>query len=52
MNVDKHGSLASQLRAQEGEAPPGYKILGWDAAGVVEATGHACSLFKPGDEIF
>src|ERR1700744_2118823 len=30
----------------------GYKILGWDAAGVVEATGPECSLFKPGDEVF
>ncbi len=30
----------------------GYKILGWDAAGVVEATGPECTLFKPGDEVF
>jgi NADPH2:quinone reductase len=29
-----------------------YKILGWDAAGVVKATGFESSLFKPGDEVY
>jgi len=35
-------------------APPAgdVKVLGWDAAGVVEATGPDCALFKPGDEVF
>lgn len=28
------------------------KVLGWDAAGVVIATGPEASLFKPGDEVF
>jgi NADPH2:quinone reductase len=33
--------------------PPGqYKVLGWDAAGVVEAVGPEARLFKPGDEVF
>jgi zinc-binding alcohol dehydrogenase family protein len=32
----------------EGEA----KILGWDAAGVVDAVGAEVTLFKPGDEVF
>src|ERR1700693_4853695 len=25
-----------------------YKILGWDAAGIVKATGPDCTLFQPG----
>jgi zinc-binding alcohol dehydrogenase family protein len=28
------------------------KILGWDAAGVVEAVGPECSLFTPGDAVY
>jgi zinc-binding alcohol dehydrogenase family protein len=34
----------------EGETEP--KILGFDAAGVVEATGDQVRLFRPGDEVF
>ena len=30
----------------------GERILGWDAAGVVEAVGDQASLFKPGDEVY
>lgn len=33
----------------EAESP---KILGWDAAGIVEQVGPECQLFKPGDEVF
>jgi zinc-binding alcohol dehydrogenase family protein len=33
--------------------PPGQaRILGWDAAGVVEAVGADVTLFRPGDEVF
>jgi zinc-binding alcohol dehydrogenase family protein len=28
------------------------KILGWDAAGIVESTGKDCSLFKAGDAVY
>jgi NADPH2:quinone reductase len=29
-----------------------WKVLGWDAAGVVRAVGPDVSLFEPGDEVF
>ncbi len=29
-----------------------WKVLGWDAAGVVSAIGAGVSLFRPGDEVF
>ncbi|WP_445767115.1 zinc-binding alcohol dehydrogenase family protein [Rheinheimera sp.] len=29
-----------------------YKVLGWDAAGVVQAVGEAVTLFKPGDKVY
>ena len=34
--------------------PPagGWKVLGWDAVGVVEAAGSDAKLFKPGDSVF
>ena len=41
-----------KVRASGRPDGSGYKILGWDAAGVVEAIGPECSLFKPGDEVF
>jgi zinc-binding alcohol dehydrogenase family protein len=28
------------------------RILGWDAAGIVEAVGNEVSLFKPGDQVY
>ena len=30
----------------------GYKVLGWDATGIVRATGPQATLFRPGDEVF
>ncbi|HKT53841.1 MAG TPA: alcohol dehydrogenase catalytic domain-containing protein, partial [Caulobacteraceae bacterium] len=39
-----------------GSTPPNdgeaWKVLGWDAAGVVRAVGPSASLFQPGDEVF
>lgn len=35
------------------EPPEGeYKILGWDAAGIVREVGEAVTLFKPGDRVW
>lgn len=28
------------------------KVLGWDAAGIVEQVGPDCTLFQPGDEVY
>lgn len=41
-------------KRRKGSRPePGeWKVLGWDAAGVVKAAGPECSLFKPGDEVW
>jgi NADPH2:quinone reductase len=41
-------------KVRRGVAPEAgsAKILGWDAAGVVVATGSETSLFKAGDEVF
>lgn len=39
-----------RMRAQP--EPGGAKVLGFDAAGIVTATGPQVSLFKPGDEVF
>lgn len=39
-------------RRAAGAKPDELKILGYDAAGVVKATGPQASLFKPGDEVY
>lgn len=31
---------------------PDYKVLGWDATGIVKAVGPDVSLFKPGDRVW
>jgi zinc-binding alcohol dehydrogenase family protein len=39
----------TKQRKQGSQAP---RVLGWDAAGVVQAVGKECSLFKPGDAVY
>lgn len=41
-----------KIRSPKQEVEDAPRILGWDAAGVVEAVGSEVTLFKPGDEVF
>lgn len=42
----------TKVRRRAEPEPGGWKVLGWDAAGVVAAVGPGTKLFKPGDEVF
>ena len=39
-----------RMRKQGTESNP--VILGWDAAGIVEAAGSGCEIFRPGDRVY
>jgi NADPH2:quinone reductase len=41
-----------KVRAPKERTESAPRVLGWDVAGIVEAVGADCSLFKPGDEVF
>ncbi len=41
-----------KIRARTKPEGSEYKVLGWDAAGIVKAAGVECTLFKPGDEVY
>lgn len=42
----------TKVRASAKPEPGQWKVLGWDAAGVVSAVGPDARFFKPGDEVF
>jgi len=42
----------AKVRMRRQGTPDAPVILGWDAAGVVAATGADVTLFRPGDEVF
>jgi zinc-binding alcohol dehydrogenase family protein len=42
----------TKVRKSAGPLEGEYRVLGWDAAGVVRAAGAQATLFKPGDKVF
>ncbi|HTH41119.1 MAG TPA: alcohol dehydrogenase catalytic domain-containing protein, partial [Rhodocyclaceae bacterium] len=42
----------TKVRQRAAPAEGEVKVLGWDAAGVVQAVGPEVTLFKPGDEVW
>lgn len=42
----------TKVRAPKDKVEPAPRVLGYDAAGVVEAVGDKVTRFKPGDEVF
>lgn len=44
--------IDTKVRARMGAEEAAPRILGWDAAGVVEAVGSQATLFAPGDEVY
>jgi NADPH:quinone reductase len=41
-----------KVRQKFNPKPGNWKVLGWDAAGIVTAVGSQVTLFRPGDEVF
>lgn len=44
--------IDTKVRSPKDKVESEPKILGWDAAGIVEQVGPECTLFKPGDEVY
>src|SRR5579864_1647031 len=41
-----------KVRASKPRAEHSAHVIGWDAAGIVEAVGPDCTLFQPGDLVY
>lgn len=41
-----------KVRRSAKPEPDDWKVLGWDAAGIVTAVGPEATLFRPGDQVF
>ncbi|KTC78025.1 zinc-binding alcohol dehydrogenase family protein [Legionella brunensis] len=41
-----------KVRLRDMPAAGEYRVLGWDASGIVKAVGEQVTLFKPGDEVW
>jgi NADPH:quinone reductase len=41
-----------KVRQSAKPEPGNWKVLGWDAAGIVTAVGAEVTLFQPGDHVF
>ncbi|MBO0780202.1 MAG: zinc-binding alcohol dehydrogenase family protein [Ktedonobacteraceae bacterium] len=41
-----------KTRGRKAQAESTPRILGWDVAGIVEAVGPDCALFRPGDAVY
>ncbi|WP_260272617.1 alcohol dehydrogenase catalytic domain-containing protein [Propionibacterium freudenreichii] len=52
--VEVHATSVNPVdtKVRSGGKPSDGKVLGWDAAGVVQAVGPEVTLFAPGDEVF
>lgn len=42
----------TKIRASADKTGPGWRVLGFDAAGIVKAAGPDATLFRPGDAVF
>lgn len=40
-----------KVRASQPPDEQSVHVIGWDAAGIVEAVGSDCTLFQPGDQV-
>ncbi|NUU78964.1 zinc-binding alcohol dehydrogenase family protein [Paenibacillus xylanilyticus] len=41
-----------KVRSPKDRKEEQYRVIGWDASGIVEAVGEGVTLFQPGDEVY